>query len=54
MNKKEMKENMAALKKQLKLVQSSKEAARELLAKAGMLTPGGKLKKIFKSSNVRS
>ena len=36
------------LRNQQELVMSSKEAARELLTRLGILTPGGKLKKSFK------
>ncbi|HYE54152.1 MAG TPA: hypothetical protein VD996_04885 [Chitinophagaceae bacterium] len=48
MTKKELKEFKAILHKQQKLVQSSPEAARELLQKLGMLTRSGKLKKAFR------
>jgi hypothetical protein len=50
MNEKELKEFKAALVKQRHEVQASKKAARELLNKLGLLTPGGDLKKSFKPS----
>jgi hypothetical protein len=48
MNEKELKAFKAALRKQRLEVQASPKAARELLNKLGLLTPGGNLKKSFK------
>jgi len=48
MNEKELKAFKAALRKQRMEVQASPKAARELLNKLGLLTPGGNLKKSFK------
>lgn len=47
MTEKEAKEFKALLRKQRKQVLSSKKAAREFLDSLGLLTPKGKLKRIF-------
>jgi hypothetical protein len=50
MNERELKEFKAILLKQQREVQISKEAAKKLLSKLGLLTPKGNLKKSFQES----
>ena len=48
MSQKEIKEFREILKKKLEEVSNSKEAAKEVLIRAGILTPKGKLRKEYK------
>lgn len=52
-NKKELREFKAILKKQRETVSSSKKAAKELLTQLGMLTPKGNFKKSFRPTADR-
>ena len=49
MSQKEIKEFREILRKKLEEVSQSKDAAKEVLIQAGILTPKGKLKKEFKA-----
>ena len=49
MSQKEIKEFREILRKKLEEVSNSKEAAKEILISAGILTSKGKLKKEFKA-----